>query len=172
MSLRGARSRRLKRRLFSFARCFLGAYGVPTVILRIQALLMLLLFGTGSLFGQLQLQLCLCTGALSIASASSSDNQPCCPSENEDGQTCPHEHREVPSPCDTGDCCLVVALAAFDQPATFQLRDLESPFVNTPQGLQLLAPPGAPRASGRQYLSRPPDPPRVALTVLYSKFLI
>ena len=154
--------------VFSFAPSVLGRT-VVVVILRIQALLMLMLFGAGSLFGQLQVHLCLSTGTVFVGSHGSHS---CCPSEHEPSQTCPHGDRDVPSPCESSDCCVVVAMPALDQPVAFQLRDLESSFISTPQSPQLSASTETPRVSLCHYLSRPPDLPGVTLNVLYSRFLI
>lgn len=144
----------------------------PLVILRFQALFLLLFFVAGSLLGQGQVQLCLCTGALTFTPSGSEERMTCCASPSESCPACPHEEGEQPSPCENGKCVMVLTLPPLDQPVAFQLRDLGSISVDAPSGATLVTPAALPKPAQQRPSARPPDPLRPALRVLYSTYLI
>lgn len=143
------------------------------VFLRSQALLLLLLFAASSVFGQLQIQWCACSGEVSVLAIPSVNGHTCCPSEKANIDSCCHDRETDDSmPCENGECFVTVLFPPLDQTPTFRLRDLQELDLESPELSSALIAFEKPTAVLRAPLLRPPDPPEVALHVLYSTYLI
>lgn len=131
--------------------------------LRLQATALFLLFLAVSLFGALPLQRCLCSGDVSIATDAPHPCDHCHDSENKE---------EAPSPCENGDCYVILTLPSLDQPVILDLRELPglAPEANPLPCTAHSAPPQ--QAPFPAPLLRPPDDLSVPLHVLYGTFLI
>ena len=127
---------------------------------------------TVSLVGQLTVQRCLCSGEVSVTLEPSHDCDACSAHED-DCEPCHHEHGEEPSPCENGDCYVVLfELPPMGTPAVLALRHSMPLALPAPSPESLVAailPAPTPAAPAP---APPPDRSAVPLTVLYGCLLI
>jgi hypothetical protein len=148
------------------------------MVLRLQASALLLLFLIASVLGQVGLRQCLCSGEISFSFEAPEENCGLHEAKVEE-PLCSHcapassEHEEPPlSPCERGDCFVLLAVQALDSKV---ILDLRPPAPLAGPAFTPLAPPvlsGSPEALLAPLSLRPPAPPTVPLTVLYGAFLI